>query len=218
MNSLSVGQRVTITANETTGDPRWLTAQYGTGCLGGSLIRNGQLDFEDDIAAPRSAVGIKADGSIIFYTIDGRDVYKRQVYNKSRNSVYQSVLPLYYNTTYTVDEMIGVVVTYSASGAAIALAELLGNGSEAAFVERMNKKAGEMGLEAYYRDSCGIADNEISPISMAILARNIIRDYPDILKRTAKKSVYFHGNTYNTTNHLLDTYYYSCLLYTSRCV
>ena len=72
LNNLSVGQRVTITANETTGDPRWLTAQYGTGCLGGSLIRNGQLDFEDDIAAPRSAVGIKADGSIIFYTIDGR--------------------------------------------------------------------------------------------------------------------------------------------------
>lgn len=147
-----------------------------------------------------------ANGEI---TLDTVVPISENVYNKSRNSVYQSVLPLYYNTTYTVDEMIGVVVTYSASGAAIALAELLGNGSEVAFVERMNKKAGEMGLEAYYRDSCGIADNEISPISMATLARNIIRDYPDILKRTAKKSVYFHGNTYNTTNHLLDTYYYS---------
>ncbi|MCC8159953.1 MAG: serine hydrolase [Oscillospiraceae bacterium] len=130
------------------------------------------------------------------------------VYNKSRNSVYQSVLPLYYNTTYTVDEMIGVVVTYSASGAAIALAELVA-GSEAAFVDRMNAKVGEMGLNAYYRDSCGIADNEITPVSMAKLARNIIRDYPDILTRSAKTSVTFHGNTYNTTNHLLDTYYYS---------
>lgn len=130
------------------------------------------------------------------------------VYNKSRNSVYQSVLPLYYNTAYTVDEMIGVVVTYSASGAAIALAELVG-GSEAAFVERMNKKAADMGIDAYYYDSCGIADNKVSPIAMASLARNIIRDYPDILTRSAKKSVAFHGNNYNTTNHLLDTYYYS---------
>lgn len=133
----------------------------------------------------------------------------KSVYNKSRNSVYQSVLPLYYNTIYTVDEMIGVVVTYSASGAATALAELIGGGSEAAFVERMNKKAEEMGIDAYYYDSCGIADNQVSPIAMAMLARNIIHDYPDILVRSAKKSVYFHGNTYKTTNHLLDTYYYS---------
>lgn len=131
------------------------------------------------------------------------------VYNKSRNSLYQSVLPLYYGETYTVDEMIGVIVTYSASGAAVAMAELIGGGSEAAFVERMNKKAAEMGIDAYYYDSCGIADNEVSPIAMATLARNIIRDYSDILVRSSKKSVTFHGNTYNTTNHLLDTYYYA---------
>lgn len=132
----------------------------------------------------------------------------KNVYNKSRNSVYQSVLPLYYNTTYTVNEMIDVVVTYSASGAAIALAELVG-GSEAAFVERMNNKAAEMGINAFYYDSCGIAENKVSPVAMATLARNIIRDYPDILVRSSKKSVSFHGNTYRTTNHLLDTYYYA---------
>lgn len=131
------------------------------------------------------------------------------VYDKSRDPVYQSVLPLYYGTTYTVDEMIDVVVAYSASGAAVALAELVGGGSEAAFVDRMNAKVAEMGIDAYYYDSCGIADNEVSPIAMATLARNIIRDYPDILVRSAKASVYFHGNTYRTTNHLLDTYYYS---------
>lgn len=72
ISMLSVGQTVTITASETTGDSRWLSAQYGTGCLGGTLLLGGELAYEDDIAAPRSAVGIKADGSIIFYTIDGR--------------------------------------------------------------------------------------------------------------------------------------------------
>lgn len=133
----------------------------------------------------------------------------QNVYNKSRDSVYQSVLPLYYDTKYTVDEMIGIVVTYSASGAAVALAELVGGGSEAAFVDRMNNKAAQMGIDAYYYDSCGIADNKVSPIAMATLARNIIKDYPDILSRSSKGSVYFHGNTYKTTNHLLDTYYYS---------
>ena len=131
------------------------------------------------------------------------------VYNKSRNWLYQSVLPLYYNTTYTVDEMMDIAVVYSASGAAVALAELVGGGSEAAFVQRMNDTAARMGLNAQYFDSCGIADNLISPISMAQLARNIIRDYPDILLRSAKRSVNFHGYLYPTTDHLLDTYYYA---------
>lgn len=133
----------------------------------------------------------------------------KNVYDKSRNSVYQSVLPLYNDASYTVDELIDVVVVYSASGAAVALAELVGGGSESAFVERMNKKAAEMGIDAYYYDSCGIADNELSPIAMATLARNIIRDYPDILVRSSKKSVQFHGNSYKSTNHLFDTYSYA---------
>ena len=132
----------------------------------------------------------------------------QSVYDKSRDPLYQSVLPLYYDETYTVDELIDVAVVYSASGAAVALGELVGGGSEAAFVERMNKTAARMGIDAYYYDSCGIADNEISPIGMATLARNIIRDYPDILKRSAKDSADFHGNSYKTTNHLLDTYHY----------
>lgn len=141
-------------------------------------------------------------------TLDTVVPISQNVYDKSRDAVYQSVLPLYYNTTYTVDEMLDVIVVYSASAAAIAMAELLGDGSEAVFVEKMNQKAAEMGLNAYYYDSCGIADNEISPISMASLARNLIRDYPDILNRSAQKAVVFHGNTYQTTNHLLDTYCY----------
>lgn len=131
----------------------------------------------------------------------------KNVYEKSRNSVYQSVLPLYYDKTYTVDEMMDIIVVYSASGAAVAMAELIG-GTEENFVARMNKKAKEMGIDAYYYDSCGIAKNQISPIGMATLARNIIRDFPNILTRSAQSSVYFHGKTYKTTNHLLDTYYY----------
>ena len=147
-----------------------------------------------------------ANGEI---TLDTPVPISASVYNKSRNWLYQSVLPLYYNTTYTVNEMMDIAVVYSASGAAVALAELVGGGSEAAFVQRMNDTAARMGLNAQYYDSCGIANNQISPVSMANLARNIIRDYPDILVRSAKRTVSFHGNLYASTNHLLDTYYYA---------
>lgn len=142
-------------------------------------------------------------------TLDTKVPISQNVYNKSRNPVYQSMLPLNYNTTYTVNEMMDVIVVYSASGAAVAMAELIGGGSEAKFVERMNNTAKKMGIDAYYYDSCGIANNKVSPIAMATLARNIIKEYTDILKRSAKKSVSFHGNSYKTTNHLLDTYYYA---------
>lgn len=130
------------------------------------------------------------------------------VYNKSRNKLYQNMVPLNYNTVYTVDEMMNLSLVHSASAATVALAELVGGGSEARFVARMNNTAAQLGLSAHYYDSCGVADNSISPISMASLARQLINKYPDVINRTSKRSVYFHGGTYRSTNHLFDTYYY----------
>ena len=131
----------------------------------------------------------------------------RNVYDISRNKIYQSVLPLNYNTDYTVDELINVVLVYSACGATLALAELV-SGSESAFVQRMNETAWRMGMNAQYFDCMGIANNQVSPRAMATLARNIITDYPEILKLSSQTSVNFHGRTYSTTNQLLKSHYY----------
>lgn len=139
-------------------------------------------------------------------TLDTRVPISNNVYYKSRNKLYQNVLPLNQDTVYTVDEIMGVVLTYSASAAAVALAELVGGGSEAAFVNRMNSTAAKMGLNAYYYDSCGVASNQISPVSMAVLTRNTIMKYPDIISRSSKKYLTFKGATYKSTNYLLGTY------------
>lgn len=68
---LRVGDGVTIN-NTATGDSRWGECIYIQGSVGGRLIKDGTIQNIDQDAAPRSAVGIKKDGSIIFYTIDGR--------------------------------------------------------------------------------------------------------------------------------------------------
>lgn len=141
-------------------------------------------------------------------TLDTAVPISQNVYRKSRDRVYQSVVPLNQGERYTVDELMDIIIVRSASGASVAIAELLGGGSEAAFVERMNSKAKEMGINARYYDSCGIAENQITPVAMATLARNIIRDYPDVLKRSAQTSVDFHGASYGTTNRLLGDYFY----------
>lgn len=69
---LEVGDTVTFTTQDLSHDGRWDSVVYALGCLGGRLITNGQLDYKDETAAPRTAIGIRKDGTILFYTIDGR--------------------------------------------------------------------------------------------------------------------------------------------------
>ena len=131
-----------------------------------------------------------------------------RIHNMSANNVYQRVQTFSYNGNYTVDEMLDVTLVYSSTAAASALAELVG-GSEQQFVAKMNQKAKELGLSAVYYDSCGLANNLISPLDMAKLARALIRDYPEVLEKTSKQSVTFRGVRYPTTNKLISTYKYS---------
>ncbi|MBO5364979.1 MAG: S-layer homology domain-containing protein [Clostridia bacterium] len=70
--TLTPGTKVTVDTKDAGNDPRWETAVYAMGNTGGKLLTNGELDFTDEGAAPRSAIGIKKDGTIIFYTLDGR--------------------------------------------------------------------------------------------------------------------------------------------------
>ena len=70
--ALNIGDKITLDTKDAGNDKRWNEAVYALGAQGGKLITNGKLDFSDESAAPRTAIGIKADGNIIFYTIDGR--------------------------------------------------------------------------------------------------------------------------------------------------
>lgn len=73
LSRLYKGQKLTVT-NEAVGDDgAWSTAENGVSSVGGRLVQNGvaNTSFEAG-AAPRTAVGIKENGNIIFYTLDGR--------------------------------------------------------------------------------------------------------------------------------------------------
>lgn len=73
MQNLKVGEKVTITNNLVYNDERWLEAESAMGTVGGKLIENGVVNSKlDSSAAPRTAIGVKADGNVIFYVLDGR--------------------------------------------------------------------------------------------------------------------------------------------------
>ncbi len=57
----------------TNNDKKWSEAKHILASKAGQLIKNGEAVMSsNDAASPRTAVGIKEDGSVIFYTIDGR--------------------------------------------------------------------------------------------------------------------------------------------------
>ena len=78
----------------------------------------------------------------------------------------------------TVEVMIKAVVISSANDASVALAELVA-GSEQAFVERMNKRAQELGMTNTHFENCtGLDDtvtNLVSARDIAIMSRELLK-------------------------------------------
>ncbi|WP_052044407.1 D-alanyl-D-alanine carboxypeptidase family protein [Alkalihalobacillus alcalophilus] len=108
-----------------------------------------------------------------------------------------SNVPLRQDYDYTVEQLYESVAIYSANASTIALAELIA-GSETAFVQMMNNKAEELGLEDFeFVNSSGLnnrdlagnhpegtdaeAENMMSARATAQLAYALIRDYPEVL-------------------------------------
>ncbi len=92
--------------------------------------------------------------------------------------------------TMTVTELLKSVAVSSANDAACALAEHIA-GSEAAFVDRMNSRAKELGMENTHFVNCtGLDDDEnakehrISAEDIAIMSRQLLTRHPDIKKFT----------------------------------
>ena len=86
----------------------------------------------------------------------------------------------------TVDEMLKAVCVVSANDCAVALAEHLA-GSEEAFVERMNARAKELGMnDTTFKNATGLpADGHVtSAYDIALMSRELILNHPDIRQYT----------------------------------
>ena len=86
----------------------------------------------------------------------------------------------------TVDEMLKAVCVVSANDCAVALAEHLA-GSEEAFVERMNVRAQELGMEdTHFVNACGLpAEGHVtSAYDIALMSRELVLHHPDIRRYT----------------------------------
>ena len=92
--------------------------------------------------------------------------------------------------TMTVEEMVKSIAVSSANDCACAMAEHLA-GSESAFVEAMNARAKELGMEDTHFVNCtGLDDGEdaanhrTSAYDIALMSRELMKNHPDITKFT----------------------------------
>ena len=87
---------------------------------------------------------------------------------------------------FTLDEMLKAICVSSANDAAVAVAELVG-GSEPAFVQQMNARAAELGMEhTTFRNACGLdTGGHLSTArDVAIMSRTILNTCPEVLHYT----------------------------------
>jgi len=90
------------------------------------------------------------------------------------------------NEQLTVDEMLKAVCVVSANDCAVALAEQIA-GSEDAFVERMNQRAKELGMnDTTFKNACGLpaAGHVTSAHDIALMSRELILNHPDVRQYT----------------------------------
>ena len=175
--------------------------------------QTGEVYYEKNADTPRPAASMTkvmsaylvfeeiAAGNLTLDTYVTASAYAAGI---SNNRAYSGLEHLKTGGQYKVDTLLRLIMTASCNGSVIVLAEHIG-GTEAAFVQRMNDKAAEWGIDARFADCCGFQDrgNAVTPRAMAVIAQKIIADYPQILAYSSLPSTTFQGQTFTSTNSLL---------------
>ena len=141
----------------------------------------GQVLFEKDPHAVRSCASITKVMTLclVFEAIDSGRLSLDQTLTASAHaaSMGGSDIWLEEGEAMSVDDLLKATVIMSANDAAVVLAEAV-SGSEDAFVERMNQKAQELGMNDTVFKNCNGLDEEghvTSAYDVALMSRELIR-------------------------------------------
>jgi len=105
----------------------------------------------------------------------------------------------------SVDTLLQAMLVQSASDATLTLVTAT-DGSEAAFVERMNREAKRLGMtKTRFMNATGLTEpgHESSARDLALLSRALLRDFPERQNFFAQKELAVKGVTYYNGNRLL---------------
>lgn len=109
------------------------------------------------------------------------------------------------NMQVTVDELLHGMIIQSGNDASITLAENIAGGEDA-FAALMNREAQRLGMKnTHFMNATGLphAQHYSTPYDLSVLARSIIRDFPDFFKLYSIKEYRYNNITQPNRNQLL---------------
>lgn len=110
------------------------------------------------------------------------------------------------NKKATISDLVKGMIVQSGNDAAIAMAEGI-SGSEEAFAKRMTVEARRLGLaKSTFRNPTGLyhPDHLMTARELALLARHIIREYPEFYKIFSQKLFKYRRHKFYNRNRLLS--------------
>ncbi len=119
-----------------------------------------------------------------------------------------SKLGLRAGSTIRVEDAVLALIVKSANDVATAVSENI-SGKERSFALKMTAKARSLGMaRTTFRNASGLPHRgQLSTAKdMSVLARALLRDFPQFYHYFAKRSFRFQGKTYRSHNKLLKTY------------
>ena len=151
---------------------------------------------------------------LIMEAIENKSIKLDQIVTISENASKMGGSQIYLETNekMSVDDLLKGVCMASANDAVVALAETI-YGSEEEFVNEMNKKAKELGLEnTYFKNATGLDEegHYSSASDMALIAKELIK-HEKVLEYSSRYEDYLRENTNKkfwlvNTNKLIKTY------------
>ena len=151
---------------------------------------------------------------LIMEAIENKSIKLDQIVTISENASKMGGSQIYLETNekMSVDDLLKGVCMASVNDAVVALAETI-YGSEEEFVNEMNKKAKELGLEnTYFKNATGLDEegHYSSASDMALIAKELIK-HEKVLEYSSRYEDYLRENTNKkfwlvNTNKLIKTY------------
>ena len=185
-------------------------------------VSTGTILYEKDgkIAVPPASVTKIMTLLLIFDALEENKIKLEDTVVVSEKAASMGGSQVFFepNEKQTVDTMLKCIAIASANDACVAMAEFV-SGSEEAFVNKMNQKAKELGMENTHFVNCNGLDAEghcMSAYDVALMSRELITKYPQvhnyctiwmdtIVHQTAKGSQEFG---LSNTNKLIRQYEY----------
>jgi D-alanyl-D-alanine carboxypeptidase (penicillin-binding protein 5/6) len=170
------------------------------------------FDKDAEVSMPPSSMSKLMTAYMVFerlktgsLSLDDTFTVSENAWRKGGAASGGSTMFLEPGSTVRVEDLLRGIIIQSGNDACIVVAENLA-GDEATFAEAMNRRAQELGLSSsHFTNATGLPDPDhyMTAKDLALLARHIIKDFPEYYRIYGETEFAYNGITQHNRNPLL---------------